>query len=81
MVELTFDRKKYFSPFCIEVLPNFQIFLSNFRNLHAKIIAENNFNDFNARSQFWWPDGESTPEGPEIEHLLKLNIIFRNCLK
>ena len=26
--------------------------------------------DFNAHSQFWWPDGDSTPEGTEIEDLI-----------
>ena len=26
--------------------------------------------DFNAHSQFWWPDGDTTPEGMEIENLL-----------
>ena len=25
---------------------------------------------FNAHSQFWWPDGDSTPESREIKHLL-----------
>ena len=49
--------------------------MSNFRNLHAKIKAENAFTifftgDFNTYFQFWWPDGDSTPEGTEIEHLL-----------
>ena len=49
--------------------------MSNFSNLHAKIKAENPFTtiftgDFNAHSQFWWPDGDTTPEGTEIEDLL-----------
>ena len=26
--------------------------------------------DFNGGSQFWWPDGDTTPEGREIENLL-----------
>ena len=26
--------------------------------------------DFNAKSQFWWPDGDETPEGREIEVML-----------
>ena len=26
--------------------------------------------DFNAYSQFWWPDGDTTPEGTEIEELI-----------
>ena len=65
MVELKFDHNS----------SNFQTFLSNFNNLYAKIKLENPFTtffigDFNAHSQFWWPDGDSTPEGNEIEHLL-----------
>ena len=52
-----------------------QAFLSNFRNLYAKIKSENPFatfftGDFNAHSQYWWPDGDTTPEGSDIEHLL-----------
>ena len=51
------------------------LFLSNFKNLHSKIQAENPSatfftGDFNAHSQFWWPDGDTTPEGMEIENLL-----------
>ena len=26
--------------------------------------------DFNAHSQFWWTDGDTTPKGTEIENLL-----------
>ena len=26
--------------------------------------------DFNVHSQFWWPDGDTTPEGTEIEDLI-----------
>ena len=26
--------------------------------------------DFNGHSQFWWPDGDSTPEGREIDDLI-----------
>ena len=52
----------------------FLAFLSNFRNLYSKIKAENPFamfftGDYNAHSQFWWPDGGTTPEGTEIENL------------
>ena len=81
VVELKFGRKKIFftvlyrSPAFDHNSPNFQVFLSNFRSLHAKIKAENPFTtfftgDFNAHSQFWWPDGDTTPEGTEVEHLL-----------
>ena len=48
--------------------------MSNFRNLYAKIKTENPFTvfftgDVNAHSQFWWPGGDTTPEGMEIEDL------------
>ena len=76
-----FGRKKIFftvlyrSPASDHNSPNFQVFLSKFSNLQAKIKAESPFTtiftgDFNAHSQFWWPDGDTTPEGTEIEHLL-----------
>ena len=81
VVELKFGRKKIFftvlyrSPAFDHNSPNFQVFLSNFRNLHAKIKAENPFTtfftgDINAHSQLWWSDGDTTPGGTEIEHLL-----------
>ena len=49
--------------------------MTDFRNLYAKIKAENPFatffaGDFNAHSQYWLPDDDTTPEGTEIEHLL-----------
>ena len=55
----------------------FQAFLSNCRNLYTKIKAENPFTtfftgDFNVDSQVWWPDGDTTAVGMEIEHLLSL---------
>ena len=79
VVELKFG--KYFLLFCIEallliiILLNFKLFLSNFKNLYLKVKAENPFatfftGDFNAHSQFWWPDGDTTLEGMEIENLL-----------
>ena len=81
MVELKFGRKNKFlivlyrSPAFDHNSPYFQTFLSNFNNLYAKIKLENRFTtfftgDFNAHSQLWRPDRESTPEGKEIEHLL-----------
>ena len=84
VVEVKFGRKTiFFLLFCIEVLPltitpNFQAFLSDFTNLYSNIKAENPFatfftGDFNAHSQYWWPGGNTTPEGSEIEHLL-LNL-------
>ena len=81
VVELKFGRKKKFftvlyrSPASDHNSPNFQTFLLKFRNLHTKIKAENPFatfftGDFNAHSQLWWSDGDTTPEGTEIENLL-----------
>ena len=50
-------------------------FLSNLTNLYSKIKNENPYasfftGDFNGHSQFWWPDGDTTAEGGEIENLL-----------
>ena len=81
VVELKFGRKNIFftvlyrSPSFKYTSPEFRAFLSNFKKLHSQIQAENPFatfftGDFNAHSQFWWPDGDTTPEGMEIEHLL-----------
>ena len=80
VVELKFGRKKIFftvlyrSPAFNHSSPEFQAFLTNFENLYSKIRNENPFaiffaGDFNAHSQFWWPDGDTTPEGTEIEEL------------
>ena len=44
----------------------FQAFLSNFKNLPFATFFTG---DFNAHSQFWWPDGDMNPEGMEIENL------------
>ena len=59
---------------------NFQAFLLNFSNLYAKIKAENPFaafftGDFNAHSKYWWTDGDTTPKGSEIEHLLSSLVL------
>ena len=81
MVELKFGGKNiyftvlYRSPAFDHNSPNFQTFLSNFSNLYAKIKAENPLavvftGDFNGHSKYWWPDGDTTPEGSEIELLL-----------
>ena len=80
VVELKFGRKKVFftvlyrSPSFDHFPPEFQTFLLNFRNLYSKIKAENPFatfftGDFNAHSQFWLPEGDTTPEGKEIDDL------------
>ena len=54
--------------------PEFQTFLANFKNLDSKIKDEKPLatfftGDFNAHSEFWWPDGDTTPEGTELEEL------------
>ena len=41
--------------------PEFQTFLANFAAFFT--------GDFNAHSEFWWPDGDTTPEGTELEEL------------
>ena len=88
VIELKFGRKKiiftvlYRSPAFDHNSPNFQAFLSNFRNLYAKIKSENPFTtfftgDFNAHSQFWWSDGDTAPEGREIEYLFTSLGLFQ----
>ena len=54
--------------------PEFQSFLLNFENLYSRIKAENPLamfftGDFNAHSQFWWPEGDTTDEGTDIDEL------------
>ena len=48
--------------------------MANFENLYSKIKDEKPLapfftGDFNAHSEFWWPDGDTTPEGTELEEL------------
>ena len=80
VTEIKFGRKKIFfttlyrSPAFNHTSSKIQVFLSNFKSLHSKIQGENPFatffiGDFNAHSQSWWPDGDTTPEGIEIENL------------
>ena len=80
VVELKFGRKKIFftvlyrSPSSNHTSPEFQDFLSNFENLYSNIKTENPLamfftGDFNAHSQFWWPGGDTTLEGAQIEDL------------
>ena len=80
VIELKFGRKKIFfivlyrRPAFNHNSLEFQAFLSNFKSLYSKIQGENPFamfftGDFNAHSQFWWPDGDSTPESMEFENL------------
>ena len=80
VLELKFQRKKIFftvlyrSPSFNHCSPEFQRFLSNFRELHSKLRDEKAYatfytGDFNAHSNLWWPDGDSNKEGSEIEDL------------
>ena len=79
-IELKFGRKKIFftvlyrSPACDHTSPELQGFMSNFENLYLNIKAENPFatiftGDFKAHSQFWWTNGDATPEGVKIDEL------------
>jgi len=48
--------------------------LKNFEKLSRSIKAEQPYasfytGDFNARSKFWWPDGNTNKEGTEIEDI------------
>ena len=86
VVELNFGRKKIFftvlyrSPAFNHITPEFKVSLSSFTNLYSKIKNENPYacffaGDFNDHSQFWWPDGNTTVEGREIENLItSLNL-------
>ena len=64
----------YRSPASKHSTPEFRAFLINFKRLHSNIQAENPFatfftDDFNAHSQSWWSDGDSTNERIEIDSL------------
>ena len=80
VAELKFKRKKIFitvlyrSPSFCHSSVEFQTFLKNFEKLSRSIKAEQPYasfytGDFNARSKFWWPDGNTNKEGTEIEDL------------
>ena len=66
----------YRSPSLDHNSPNFQAFLSNFRNLYAKLKAFTVFFycRLNAHSQFWWPNVDTTLEGTKIEDLTSLGL-------
>ena len=79
VVELKFGRKKIFytvlyrSPAFKHNSPEFQDFISNFKNFHSKIKSEGPFasfftGDFNGHSELWWPDGDTTAEGEKMEN-------------
>ena len=58
----------------------FKEFLDNFKSLHCSIQSENPCaifytGDFNGQSKLWWPQGDYTPEGKDIEELFtNLNL-------
>ena len=70
----------YRSPAFSHTSPEFKVFLSHFTNLCSKIKNEDPYasfftGDFNGHSQFWWPDGDTTSEGRQIENLMSsLNL-------
>ena len=70
----------YRSPASKQGSQEFELLLSNFKILHANIMAETPYatfftGDFNGHSQFWWPEGDTNAEGREIEDLLtSLNL-------
>ena len=82
-----FGRKKIFtvlyrSPSNNASSPEFLDFLTNFKNLHNKICDEKPYvsfytGDFNGHSQFWWKDGDTTPEGKDIEELFTSMNLFQ----
>ena len=66
--------------------PEFQAFVSNFENLYLNIKAENPFatfftGDFNAHSQFWWPNDDTIPEGVTIFTNLGLSQVIAEPTK
>ena len=83
VLELKFGRKKIFftvlyrSPAYNLGSPQFDNFLLNFKNLYENIKKENPYTtfftgDFNGHSQYWWNEGDTNPEGKEIEELTSL---------
>ena len=50
--------------------PSCQILEICIRKSKLKIPSRHFTGDFNAHSQVWWPDGDTTIVGMEIEHLL-----------
>ena len=59
----------------------FKSFLKNLENLHEKIKNQKPYamfftGDFNAHSQTWYPDGDTNPEGVDLDNLFcDLNLI------
>ena len=80
VIELKFGGKKIFFTILYRIpdhtngTPEFEDFLTNFKNLHATIKDEDPYamfftGNFNGHSQLWWQGGDSTPEGISIEDL------------
>ena len=70
----------YRTPAFNHTSPEFQAFLKNFGNLYSNISTEYPFaifvtGDFNAHSQFWWSDGDTTPECTEFEERVLSQLI------
>ena len=81
VVEIKYGRKNIFftvqyrSPAFNHTSIEFANFISNFTDLYSNIKKEKPYmtfftGDFNAHSQLWYPDGDTTPEGNEIENLI-----------
>ena len=80
VVEIKHGRKKIFftvlyrSPSFTHLSQEFADFVSRLRNLYTNIKNEKPYitlftGDFNGHSQIWYPDGNNTPEGNELENL------------
>jgi len=80
VLEIKFGHKKVFfstmyrSPAFSHLSNEFQAFLVNFERLFTSIKAENPFamfftGDFNAHCKFWWPGGDTTQEGTQIDDI------------
>ena len=86
VLELKLPRRNIFftvlyrSPSFSSNSPAFSAFLENLKNLYTNICDENPYatfctGDFNAHSQLWWTNGDTTPEGQHIGDLsLSLNL-------
>ena len=91
VAEVKYGRKKIFftvlyrSPSFKHTSQEFADFTGNFTELYNEIKSENPYmtlftGDFNGHSQSWYPDGNTTPEGAELESLftsLGLNQIIK----
>ena len=74
------DEKKYFLQFCTvvplshQIPPNLNVSLKTLVPCIEIEKSENPYasfftGDFNAHSQLWWPDGDTNPEGHELDEL------------